>query len=197
MRGTKCNGDRAARWAGPLSAAMREFGIDSVEQRAMFLAQCAHESARFRSVVEDMDYSAQRILAVWPARFDLATAYKYAGKPEDLANLVYGSRMGNGAASTGDGWRYRGRGLIQITGRANYLAAGQALGVDLVLEPALASSTDLAARIAGWFFALRARCLDDAAAGNVKAVTKRINGGAVGLDDRTALYLNCVRALRS
>lgn len=197
MAGTNCNGDRAARWAGPLTEAARFFGIDSAEQRAMFLAQCAHESMRFRRVIEDLDYSAARIVEVWPKRFNAATAHKYAGRPEMLANFVYASRMGNGKAETGDGWRFRGRGLIQITGRDNYRAAGTALGLPLEAEPALASMTDNAARIAAWFFAQRARCLDDAAAGNVREVTKRINGGVVGLDDRTALYNSCLRALRS
>jgi putative chitinase len=191
--GTGCNGDRAARWTPPLVSAMRSFGILGREQCAMLLAQLAHESGRFRRVVEDLDYSAQRLVEVWPKRFDAAKAYRYQHRPEELANLVYGGRLGN--TQPGDGWRYRGRGLVQITGRDNYRAAGAALGVDLELEPALASTTDVAARLACWFFAVRADCLEPAAEGDVKTVTKRINGGTTGLDDRARLYAACMRAL--
>lgn len=197
--GTTCNLDRAARYTPPLVAGMREFGIVSLEQCAMLLAQLAHESGRFRRVVEDLDYSPARLVEVWPKRFSTndapgkSSAFRYAHQPEALANLVYGGRLGN--VEPGDGWRFRGRGLVQITGRENFRAAGQALGVDLELEPALASTTDLAARLACWFFAVRADCLEPAAEGDVKTVTRRINGGTTGLDDRARLYAACTRAL--
>lgn len=199
-RGTNCNGDRAARWTPALVDHMRPYGIVTREQCAMLIAQTAHESGRFRRVVEDLDYTAARLVEVWPKRFTTndtpgrASAFKYAHQPEALANLVYGGRLGNGPASSGDGWRYRGRGLIQITGRSNYRAASEAIGVDVELEPALASTTDVAGRIACWFFASRG-CLEPAALGDVKAVTKLINGGLTGLDDRARLYADCLRAL--
>src|SRR5713226_4099532 len=120
-------------WVAPLNAAMARFDINDARRAAAFLAQIAHESAELCSLTENLSYSAARLMSVWPKRFPtVAAAQQYERNPEKLANFVYASRLGNGDENSGDGWRYRGRGLIQVTGRGNYCAAGTAL--DLALE---------------------------------------------------------------
>ncbi len=109
----RCN---AANWAVPLSVAMERFAIDTPQRMAAFLAQVAHESAETACLEENLNYSARRLMAVWPKRFPtLAEAQPYARNPQNLANRVYSGRGGNGDAASGDGWRYRGRGLFQLT----------------------------------------------------------------------------------
>lgn len=151
-----------------------------------FLGQVLHESAMLRRLVENLNYSsAERIAAVWPSRFPApGDAEAFVRNPEGLANRVYGGRMGN--IEPGDGWRYRGRGLIQITGRANYIATGRVVGMplekdpDLLADPAVA----LAASIAWW-----EGNIPDEVMGNVQKVTRRVNGGTAGMAHRAALTL--------
>ena len=118
-------------------AVLRRHGITTDRGRlAMFLAQIGHESDGLTALEEKLSYSAARLMQVWPARFrTIAVAQTVAGRPQSLANLVYAGRMGNGPADSGDGWRYRGRGYIQLTGRANYRAVGRACGLDLEGDP--------------------------------------------------------------
>ena len=112
----------------PLNAAMKEFGIDTPLRQAMFLAQCAHESGNFSTVEENLHYRAETLLKIFPKYYKtLAEAMAHAKKPELIANRVYSSRMGNGNEASGDGYRYRGRGLIQLTGNDNYTACGLSL----------------------------------------------------------------------
>lgn len=181
--------------ADALNAAMSEFGIDNPERQAMFLAQCAHESGNFAHVEENLNYRAETLLKVFPKYFKtMDDAQDYAKQPEKIANKVYGGRMGNGPESSGDGYRYRGRGLIQLTGKDNYDACGKALNVDLHGQPDYLETAEGAARSAAWFW--HKNGLNKYAdAGDILGCTKRINGGTIGLEDRKKHYEHALRML--
>ena len=184
----------AVQWLPHLSMAAHRYQIDANPRRlAAWLATIAHESARLTSVVENLNYSAMGLAHTWPARYadmigqPTATALRIARRPEDIANLTYAGRLGNGSAGSGDGWRYRGRGLIQITGRANYAASGAELGLDLINKPEQLEQPYLAAMSAAeWWH--RHGCNVFADVGDMAEVTRRVNGGLTGLDDRLKLY---------
>ena len=184
----------AAQWLPHLSMAAHRYQIDANPRRlAAWLATIAHESARLTRVVENLNYSAQGLAQTWPSRYaDMtgqpnASAQRIARRQEDIANLTYAGRLGNGSAGSGDGWRYRGRGLIQITGRANYAASGAELGLDLINKPEQLEQPYLAALSAAeWWH--RHGCNSLADTGDMAAVTRRVNGGLTGLDDRLKLY---------
>ena len=187
--------ERAARWLEPLSNATDEWQIDSPQRLAAFLAQVLHESNHCRNLSENLHYSAPRLRQVWPARFPTdEAAQACAGNPERLANKVYAGRLGNGDEASGDGWSYRGRGLIQLTGRSNYERCGEGLQVDLLGNPELLESPDGAARSAAWFWSqAKLNELADAETGEdadqaFVQITKRINGGTVGQEARVALW---------
>lgn len=186
--------EQRAAYLDPLNAALNEFEINSPLREAAFLAQTAHESQNFTRLVENLNYSAKRLTQVWPKRFpSLAVAQPYANNPEKLANFTYGNRNGNGPEATGDGWNYRGRGFIQITGRANYKACSDGLGADFISDPDLLAQPDFAFRSAAWFWGTHGlNPLADKA--DLKTITIRINGGTVGLDERVKLY-NKVKAI--
>lgn len=151
-----------------------------------FLAQIGHESGGLSITEENLNYSAQRLTQVWPKRFpNLTAAQPYANNPEKLANFVYASRMGNGPPESGDGYRYRGRGFIQITGRDAYQALGDAAGIDLVDQPERAYDTDSALTVACGFWKWK-KLNPVCDSGDFQKVTKLINGGLNGLDDRLA-----------
>lgn len=172
----------------PLNDAMVEFGIDTPARKAMFLAQCAHESGMFGRVTENLNYRAETLLKVFPKYYKtLNEAVAHARKPELIANRVYSSRMGNGDANTGDGYRYRGRGLIQLTGKTNYLECSKGLNIDLIKTPEYLETAVGASRSAAWFWSHNGlnRFAD---AGDVIGATKRINGGTNGLEERIELY---------
>lgn len=167
-----------------LNAAMARFKINSPVRMAAFIAQVGHESGQLTRMAENLNYSADRLQAVWPNRFDAALAAQVARKPEQIANIAYGGRMGN--ALPGDGWKYRGRGLIQLTGASNYRAAGAALGLDLVNHPELVEQPDTAALVASWFW--QSNGLNELAdSGQFAKITRTINGGLTGQADRVAL----------
>ena len=177
-----------------LRIAARAFDIDTSPRRvAAWLATLAHESARFSTLVENLNYSAQGLAATWPARYaDMTgrpteTAISLARRPEQIANLTYSGRLGNGSPMSGDGWRYRGRGLIQITGRDNYARVGRALALDLLNAPDRLEDPYIAAMASAWWWA-DAGCNALADAGDLAAVTRVVNGGLTGLDDRLRLY---------
>jgi putative chitinase len=153
-------------------------------RQASFIGQCAHESGNFRTLEENLRYSATALMRVWSSRFpSLDVAEKYANNPEKIANKVYSGRMGN--TEEGDGWKYRGRGLIGITGKETYANCGTALGIDLVGNPALLIEPRYAALSAGWFWNKKGlNALADSL--DIETMTKRINGGLIGLDDRKA-----------
>lgn len=168
------------------------FGIATPLRKAHFLAQVAHESAGFTRLVENLSYSAQRIkqvgLAASPRsrwRALVPRAVELGRRPEALANAAYANRLGNGDEASGDGWRYRGRGYIQLTGRENYAAASQAIFEDdtLIREPELAAIPENAIRIAAWFWQKNG-CNELADDDDLVSITQRINGGLHGLADR-------------
>lgn len=184
----------AVQWLPHISQAAHRYQIDANPRRlAAWLATIAHESARLTRTVENLNYSAQGLAATWPARYaDMtgqpnATAIRIARRQEDIANLTYAGRLGNGSAGSGDGWRYRGRGLIQITGRDNYDRSGDALGLDLILNPERLEEPYYAALSAAEWWS-RHGCNVLADTGDMAAVTRKVNGGLTGLDDRLKLY---------
>ena len=160
----------------------------------MWLANVAIESDRLTRVVENLNYmTARRIMMVWPGRFaDLDAAQAYVGRPEALASYVYANRLGNGSQQTGDGWRYRGRGLLQTTGKLNYERVGTALGLDLLNYPELLESPEHAAQAAGYEWRSR-RCNEMADRGDVRATRKAINGPAcLHLIEVSRMYENAL-----
>lgn len=182
----------ADKWFQPLTAAMYEFGIDTPRRQAYFIAQIGTESAGFTSVAESLNYSIAG-LAIFGSRLTQAQREQLGRKPGEpalssvrqaaIANLVYGGRYGNNL--NGDGWKYRGRGLKQVTFHDNYAACEKALSIPLTDNPDLLLQDDNAARSAGWFWRAN-NCNQFADAGDVVGLTKRINGGTNGLDDRIA-----------
>ena len=172
------------KWLEPLNATFAKYDIGTPLRQAAFIGQCSHESANFKTLEENLNYKPESLMRVWPSRFpDLPTAMKYAHNQEAIANKVYGGRMGNGVEESGDGWKYHGRGLIQLTGKENYEHCGSGLGVDLLGNPDLLSTPEYAALSAGWFWNKKGlNALADAQ--DYDTMTKRINGGLIGLNDR-------------
>jgi putative chitinase len=166
-----------------LNMAMVRNDIESPVRQAMFLSQVAHESGSFRAVVENLNYSVQGLRSVFRKYFpDDEIAAQYARQPEKIANRVYANRMGNGEESSGDGWKYRGRGLIQLTGKDNYTAFSLQANNEAIIKPDLVAQPELAAESAGWFWMINGlNKLADT--GDVKAVRRRVNGGFNGLED--------------
>lgn len=188
---------RAAQWLFPLHEAMSGYGILETPSRAgMFLAQVLHESQELSRLVENLNYSAKGLLKTFPRHFPTQQeADAYAGKPEAIANRVYGNRMGNGAEATGDGWRFRGRGLGHLTGRDNYRACSRGIFMKeaiLLEHPELLEQPDLAARSFAWFWGTKG--LNGVAdAGDFERVSRIINGGTHGLTERMR-YWNLAKA---
>lgn len=186
----------AARWFPHIDAALKEFGITAPDDIAMFIAQVGHESGGFARLVENLNYTPAGLVATFGKRVTqyqadmLGRAAGRSARQEAIANLVYGGRLGNKAA--GDGWRYRGRGLIQITGLDNYRRCGGALKLDLVSTPDLLASDIHAARSAAWFYASSGCLLHS---GDIERVTLIINGGRNGIDDRRARFAVAQAAL--
>ena len=175
-----------------LNTAMNRYQIVGTKRIAAFIAQIGHESGHLTRLVENLNYSADALRKTWPSRFDTNLASAIARKPKQIANIAYGNRMGNTAH--GDGWKYRGRGLIQITGKNNYRGCGEALGLDLTTQPELLEKPQHACMSAAWFWATNGlSALADA--GKFEAITLRINGGLNGAADRQALYDTALKVL--
>jgi putative chitinase len=172
------------KWLEPLKETFEKYGINTEKRQAAFIGQCMHESGGFKLLEENLNYSAKALMATWPSRFpDLNTATLYERNPEKIANKVYGGRMGNDVESSGEGWKYRGRGIKQLTGKENYQRCSEALGVDLVKNPDLLLDPKYATLSAGWFW--NKHNLNDLAdKSDIETMTKRINGGLLGLDAR-------------
>lgn len=202
-----------AKWLDPIGATCVEFQINTPQRIAAFLAQTSHESGGYTMLKENLNYRAATLAACWPNRFAVlgpdkkpikengknvptAVANSIAGKPELIANLVYSSRMGNGPAESGEGFLYIGRGIKQLTGKDNYTRCGAALGVDLVGNPDLLLEPIYAARSAGWFWKVN-NLSKFADVGDIKGMTKVINGGYIGLEARQALYDACYGQCRA
>lgn len=188
----------ADKWADSLQATCDRFEINTPERIAGFVAQCAHESGMFKSVSEGLNYKVEALKALFGRhRISEEDCNKYGridGKqPADqagIANAIYGGEFGKknlGNTEYGDGYAYRGRGLIQLTGKANYKKAGDSLGVDLVANPDLVATPEYAALTAGWFWsANNLNALADAK--DLLGMTKKVNGGTIGIEHRTELY---------
>lgn len=184
-------------WLSAIVYTCDEFQINTDLRIAAFLAQTAHESGGFTRLVENLNYADVALMKIWPKRFPtLEFAKKYHRNPEKIANSVYSNRMGNGSEVSGDGWKYRGRGLKQLTGKFNYDKCGKALALDLVEDPDLLLQPMHAARSAGWFWASN-NCAEFADSGEFEKLTKRINGGLIGLADRKSRYLKVLQAFES
>lgn len=202
----------AEKWIDAIQKTCREFEINTPQRIAAFLAQCAHESGGFTMLEENLNYRATTMAACWPNRFaekgpdnkpikgkdGKLTPNKFAlsleRKPEAIANVVYANRMGNGPTESGEGFKFRGRGLKQLTGKDNVTRCGKALGVDFVSDPDLLLQPEYAARSAGWFWATN-KLSDYADKGDIEGMTKKINGGLIGIADRKARYQNCLKAI--
>ncbi|EFE3353643.1 glycoside hydrolase family 19 protein [Escherichia coli] len=191
----------AVRWYSHITAAMKEFGIIDPQHQAMFIAQVGHESTGFTRLVENFNYSiaglsgfirAGRITPDQASALGRKTYEKALPleRQRAIANLVYSKRMGNNGP--GDGWNYRGRGLIQITGLNNYRDCGNGLKIELVAQPELLAQDEYAARSAAWFFASKG-CMKYT--GDLVRVTQIINGGQNGIDDRRARYITASKVL--
>lgn len=177
-----------------LNTAMGKYQIITPLRIAAFLAQAGHESGQLLHLVENLNYGAPGLLTTWPSRFTPSMAAQVERNLEQIANIVYASRMGNGPAATGDGWKFKGRGLIQVTGWTNYQACGAALGIDLLSHPELLEQPIYAALSAAWFWATNGlNSLADA--GSFTQITQKINGGQNGAADRLALYNKALEVL--
>jgi len=181
------------KWLAPLEAVFAKYNMNTPERQAAFIGQCMHESGNFKTLQENLNYSADRMHIVWPSRFPtLDSAKPYDRNPEKIANKVYSNRMGNGNEASGEGYKYRGRGLIQLTGKDNYVNAAKALDADLVNNPELVSEPKYAALTAGWFWNKR-NLNAEADAKDYTGMTRKINGGVLGINERIA-RINAVLA---
>jgi putative chitinase len=184
-------------WVDALNETFQRFDISTFVQQASFIGQCGHECGNFRTLEENLNYRAETLLKLWPRRFNASNVGEYARNPKKIANMVYSNRMGNRDEASGDGYRFRGRGCIQLTGHANYYHAGQACGVDFVMQPDLVATPMYAAMTAGWFWSTQklnqfARAPNDI---DYVGMTKKINGGTIGLDDRKERITKAFEAL--
>jgi len=173
-----------AKWLEPLNATFEKYDISNPRRQAAFIGQCAHESGNFKTLQENLNYSAEGLMKTWPSRFPTKeVADQYARQPAKIAGKVYNGRLGN--TSEEEAAKYLGRGLIQLTGKDNYERCGLAIGVDLLSDPTLLLDPQYAALSAGWFWNKHGlNELADAQEHGI--ITKRINGGTLGLDDRIA-----------
>ena len=173
-----------AKWLEPLEEAFAKYDISTPKRQAAFIGQCAHESANFKTLQENLNYSAEGLMKTWPSRFpNIEIASQYARQPAKIAGKVYNGRLGN--TSEEEAAKYLGRGLIQLTGRENYANCGSSIGADLLANPTLLLEPRYAAMSAAWFW--NKKGLNNLAdASDIDTMTKRINGGLIGLDDRKA-----------
>jgi len=203
-----------AKWLDAVVETCVEFEINTPQRIAAFLAQTAHESGGYTKLTENLNYKASTLAACWPNRFAVLgpnkkpvkdakglniptkVAESIAHKPELIANLCYSSRMGNGPAESGDGWLFRGRGLKQLTGRDNVTRCGRDLGVDFVSNPDLLLEPLYAARSAGWFWKTN-NLAKFADAGDMEGMTKKINGGLIGIANRKERYEKVLAAINA
>ena len=171
-------------WVDALNETFARFSILSLVQQASFIGQCGHECGNFKVLEENLNYRAETLMKLWAKRFPtIEIANEYARNPKKIANKVYASRMGNRDESSGDGYRFRGRGCIQLTGHANYFHAGKACDVDFVMNPDLVATPKYAAMTAGWFWNTH-KLNQYADIRDYTMMTKKINGGTIGLNDR-------------
>lgn len=175
-------------WYHALEQCLPDYDINTPQRVAAFIAQCAHESGGFRSLKENLNYKAESLMKVWPRYFPtLEIAKQYAHNQEKIANRAYANRMGNGDEASGDGWRFCGRGLIQLTGRTNYQAFADSIETDVNDIPEYLATFEGAVQSACWFWENN-NLNQWADKGDVLNLTKRINGGTLGLAERQKHY---------
>jgi putative chitinase len=181
------------KWLGPLEEVFAKYDISTPKRQACFIGQCSHESGNFKVLQENLNYSAEGLMKAWPSRFPTKeVAEQYARQPAKIAGKVYNGRLGN--TSEEEAAKFLGRGLIQLTGKENYEHCGSSLGVDLVGNPDWLLNPKYAALSAGWFFNKKGlNSLADAS--DIETMTKRINGGLIGLDDRKAKIAKALSVL--
>jgi putative chitinase len=183
------------KFVDPINKVIEEFEINTPQRISMFLAQIGHESGGLTKLHENLNYKAARLSQIFPKYFRDVDPDDYANNPEKIANRVYCNRMGNGNEASGDGYRFRGRGAVQLTGRSNYTSCGEDLEVDLIANPDYLETPEGAIRSAAWFW--DQHDLNDwADKGDVVTVTKKINGGTIGLDERKELYNEALTIFR-
>ena len=182
-------------WYHALEQALPDYEINTPPRVAAFLAQCAHESGEFVFLQENLNYKAESLMRVWPRYFpNIEVARQYAHKPEMIANRAYANRMGNGPEETGDGWAHCGRGLIQLTGRSNYQAFADSIETPIQDIPHYLATFEGAVQSACWFWENNNlnRWADQ---GDMLTLTKKINGGTLGLDDRVKHFNHVLHVL--
>jgi putative chitinase len=185
----------ADHWYEALCQILPDYDINTVPRVAAFLAQTAHESGNYRAIKENLNYKAESLMRVLPRYFpDMATAKAYEKQPERIANRAYANRMGNGPEESGDGWRYCGRGLIQLTGKSNYERYAESLQISVEEAGEHLTTFEGCVQSAAWFW--EANNLNQwADKGDILTLTKRINGGTLGLDDRIKHYNHAMHVL--
>jgi len=181
-------------WYNALSKELPKYNITSVSRVAMFIAQTAHESGGYTALTENLNYRASGLTGTWPKRFPPDIAKLYEHNPEKIANRAYCDRMGNGPEASGDGWKFHGRGLIQLTGKSNYVAFAKEIGMALDECVKYCETPEGAVESACFFWEHHGlNAISDA--GDVAHATRVINGGLLGLDDRTARFHHAVQVL--
>lgn len=182
-------------WHTAICEICPEYEINTPKRLAAFIAQCAHESAGFKFLRENLNYKAASLMKTWPRYFPtMEIAQQYANKPEKIANRAYANRMGNRDEASGDGWRYLGRGLIQLTGKENYQWFAASLEMDVEDLPEYMSTFEGAVQSACFFWE-NTGLNKEADAGDIKTMTKKINGGYIGLEDRIKHYEHALHVL--
>jgi len=188
------NNQYVEQWHEALEQLLPEYEIDTPQRIAAFIAQCSHESGGFTTLKENLNYRAVTLRKVFPKYFTEAAAEQFAGKAEAIANRVYANRMGNGPEESGDGYRYCGRGLIQLTGKDNYQNFADSLEIDVEELPEYLGTFEGAVQSACWFWENN-NLNQWADKGDIVTLTKRINGGTIGLEDRIKHYEHALHVL--
>jgi putative chitinase len=183
-------------WCEALNKILPDYEINTPSRIAAFVAQTAHESGGYTALHENLNYKAESLCRVWPKYFNSGNANDYAHQPEKIANRAYSNRMGNGDEASGDGWRYCGRGLIQLTGKSNYQAFADSIETDISEIPAFLQTFEGAVQSACWFWEANNlnKCAD---AGNIEKMTQIINGGQLGIEDRKRHYHHALQVLEA
>ena len=183
-------------WCEALNKILPDYDISTPARMAAFIAQTAHESGGYTALHENLNYQAASLCRVWPSHFNAGNADQYAHNPERIANRAYSGRMGNGDEASGDGWRFCGRGLIQLTGKSNYQAFADSVQMSIDDVPAYLQTFEGAIQSACFFWE-NTNLNAVADTGDIERMTKIINGGTLGLEDRTARYNHALQVLGS
>jgi putative chitinase len=190
------NNPYVEQWHEALTNLLPDYEINTPHRIAAFIAQCSHESGGFTALKENLNYRAETLRKVFPKYFTESSAQQFAGQQEAIANRVYANRMGNGPEESGDGYRYCGRGLIQLTGKDNYQNFADSLEMNIEEVPDYLGTFEGALQSACWFW--ENNNLNQLAdSGDFVTMTKRINGGTIGLEDRIARYNHTLQVLKT